>query len=230
MIKVVIPTYNELDQLSSLLPYLVDQSKEVNGRIVVADSPLSNDAVEVICKANEVQYIRCRHTGRAHQLNEGAQHQKMEAEILVFLHADVRPPVGFLKAIMKVVDEGKYKMGYFSYRFDVDKVMMRFNARFTRRKGLFSGGGDQMHFMTRACYELLGGYDERYSIMEDFDLMQRIKKQNIPYTIIDEPATVSSRKYKNNSWLKVNFYNLVAFSMFLLKMSPDRIKRFYTVK
>jgi len=82
--------------------------------------------------------------------------------------------------------------------------------------------------MTKSTYDSLGGYDETYVIMEDFALMRKMKKSNIPLTIVQERATVSSRKYVENSYLWVNLVNFVVFMAFLLGVSPKTLKKMYT--
>jgi len=63
--------------------------------------------------------------------------------------------------------------------------------------------------------------------MEDFDFFRRVRKNKIPFDIIQNMATVSSRKYANNSWLRVNFANLVVFILFLCYVKPVFIKSVY---
>jgi hypothetical protein len=41
--------------------------------------------------------------------------------------------------------------------------------------------------------------------MEDFEMIERIKKQKTPFAIIQSRATVSARKYKHNYLAKSKF-------------------------
>ncbi|MFZ1704532.1 MAG: hypothetical protein WAT79_09290, partial [Saprospiraceae bacterium] len=117
-----------------------------------------------------------------------------------------------------------FKFGFFSYQFSPDNFWLRINAQFTKNDGWFAGGGDQIHFIDRETFLAIGGYDEQFVIMEDFSFFRKIKKQKIAYCLINLPAKVSSRKYENNSYLKVNFTNLVAFILFSLKVPSVYIK------
>lgn len=157
-------------------------------------------------------------------MNEAAA--KARGDILVFLHADVIPPSTFIKDISDTINEG-FSYGYFSYKFEPSSFMLNINALFTHNNGLFAGGGDQIHFMTRELFLQMGGYDESYCIMEDFDFTRRVKKSGKPIKLIKNPAVVSSRKYKNNSWLKVNLLNLIAYFMFKMNFSPKKIRKLY---
>ena len=120
-----------------------------------------------------------------------------------------------------------FHFGFFAYRFEPTSFMLDLNASFTGKKGIFSGGGDQIQYMTKSLYDALNGYDENFCIMEDFDFFRRVRKNKIPFDIIQNMATVSSRKYANNSWLRVNFANLVVFILFLCYVKPVFIKSVY---
>jgi glycosyltransferase involved in cell wall biosynthesis len=169
-------------------------------------------------------YFKTGKSGRAAQMNTAAKLAK--GDILVFIHADVLPPSNFCESINKAISQG-YLFGFFAYRFDPSSFMLDINASFTGRKGIFAGGGDQIHFMHKSLYETLNGYDEKYKIMEDFDFTRRVIKAKIPYTIIQDKAIVSSRKYIHNSWLRVNIANLIAFIMFKLNIDSQIIKKYY---
>lgn len=163
-------------------------------------------------------------TRRSKQMNEGAK--QMKGDCIMFLHADVEPPNNFYESIKDSLDNG-FEAGCFSYQFDSKSFMLKINSLFTKQKNIFSGGGDQIQFITRNTFEELGGYCEQHDIMEDFEFFSRIKKHKIPYTIINSPAKVSARKYKNNSWLKVNLINLAAIMHYKVNHDPVKVKSFY---
>ena len=158
-------------------------------------------------------------------MNEGAR--IASGKVYMFLHADVYPPNSFEKDIMNEISKG-FKAGFFAYEFDPTNLWLSINAKFTRKAGLFAGGGDQCQFMTADVYNNFGGYDESFVIMEDFALIRKMKRKSIDLTIIQEPALVSSRKYKKNSYLWVNLVNFVVFMAFLLGVSPFTLKKMYS--
>ncbi len=80
--------------------------------------------------------------------------------------------------------------------------------------------------MTRALFEKLGGFNERFVIMEDFEIIQRIRK-TANFLLVPQDVIVSARKYETNGWLRVQLANLTAFTMFFLKLPPPRIARTY---
>jgi hypothetical protein len=100
------------------------------------------------------------------------------------------------------------------------------NSYGTRFPGLMSRGGDQTLFITRPLFDKLGGFRERYVVMEDFDIIARIRSM-ARFCIIPKDVIVSARKYEANSWLRVQIANLTAFSLFFMDVSPMRIARTY---
>lgn len=51
-------------------------------------------------------------------------------------------------------------------------------------------------------------------IMEDYDIIERIWEQEIPFRVIPRAVTVSARKYRANGWLRVQMANLEVFRMY----------------
>lgn len=221
-ISIVIPALNEEKNLSGLLPFL----KEAEGirEILVVDSPDSSDNTKNLCEKYGVKYLQVQKSGRAHQMNHGSQNSN--ANIVLFVHADVRPPDNFGEYIIETVESGN-QAGFFSYKFSPSNLWLNINSKFTKKDGWFAGGGDQCQFYKKSTFEKLGGYDESCVIMEDFDLIRKVKRNKIPYTIIDKQAIVSSRKYKENSYLWVNLVNLIVFTAFHLGVSPIKLKKIY---
>jgi len=223
-ISIIIPTLNEEKNLKSLLPYL-NEYKSPTTQIIVADACKTNDSTEGICDDNNAVRVECSQCSRASQMNAGAN--KADGEILYFVHADARPPKTFETDINNTISDN-YDFGIFSYKFDSDSFLLGINAKFTKRKGLFAGGGDQSIFMQKSIFEELGQFDTAYCIMEDFKLFHKAKKKGLRYRVVPNDVIVSARKYEKNSYLRVNFSNLVAFSMYHLGMHPTKIKKAYS--
>lgn len=223
-LDIVIPTLNESNNLKELLPYLRSNSPLNNTNIVVVDSVLSNDNSKSICLQHDTQYLKSSETQRSIQMNKASL--ESTADALLFVHADVRPPIDFYTQINQSLNLG-YKAGFFSYHFNSDNWLLKINAKTTKTDGWFAGGGDQCHFFDRSTFQKLGGYCSQHLIMEDFEMIDRLRMSNIKFNIIDSPAIVSSRKYNNNSYLKVNLINLITFIKYKRKTNSSEILKFY---
>lgn len=222
-LSVVIPCLNEEDNLKILLPFLT-QNGFNKLDIIVVDGGSRDNSVEIAHQFG-ARIIKTEVKHRAKQLNAGASHAN--EEIILFIHADVLPPKSFLKDILTHMRKG-FKGGWFSYTFDQSKGLLKVNEWFTHKKGLFSGGGDQCIFVLKTTFTEIKGFDENLQIMEDFDLTRNLKKNKVKTTLIKNNCTVSSRKYKNNSWIKVNLSNLLVFCMYLLGIESSKIKAVYS--
>ncbi|SFR48338.1 transferase 2, rSAM/selenodomain-associated [Robiginitalea myxolifaciens] len=221
MISIIIPVYNEVANLMKLLPSLSQLAKGHEVEIILSTGTCTQDYSGCRQVAPNLRILQGKRRGRAKQMNDGARDSN--GEILVFLHADVLPPPGFFEAIQQCLAEGN-DAGFFSYRFDSDSALLRINGRFTRKDGLFTGGGDQCLFIRSAVFERLGKFDEAQVIMEDFEFFRRMKKHEVPYTIVKKDLLVSARKYQSNSYLRINLTNLLLVILFKLGAGPQRLK------
>ena len=222
-LNVIIPAHNEEANLDILLGHLTKCTTNLPVEIRVVLSADTTDNSAAICDKYGVNYLNSSATQRSMQMNEGAR--LSTSPWLFFLHADVTLPTDFTELIRKELQHNE--AGFFNYEFDKLGFGLKFNASFVKKKGVFTGGGDQCHFLKKSTFEKLGGYNEEYCIMEDFELIDRIKKNKIPYSIIETPVIVSARKYEKNSWLKVSLINGYVFLLYKLGASPQRLQRGY---
>lgn len=221
MITIIVPAHNEQTNLESLLPQLVEFSTDCSVEIIVALSSENLDASETILNRENVKFTKCSEKGRAVQMNKAVD--LATGSVLVFLHADVKPPKSFLTDIMHTLDIG-YDAGFFSYRFDKKSFFLKINASFTSKNGIFTGGGDQCLFIKKEVFDDLGRFDENQVLMEDFEFFERMKKNGVRYKIIKNDLIVSARKYRNNSYLRVNLSNMLLVLLFKVGYPPKKLE------
>ncbi len=161
--------------------------------------------------------------GRADQMNHGARVAR--GNVLYFVHADTRPPAGYITDIQDSLRAGYY-MGGYRARFEAVHPLLALNSYFSRFNRLTCRGGDQTLFVTRALFNTLNGYDNYYEVMEDFDFIRRARRQT-RFRIIPREAEVSARKYQDNSYGRVTVANFIVFTMFRLGFSPQQLLRTY---
>lgn len=224
MISIIIPAHNEKENLKKLVPLLKATDGMVFCEIMIAVSSENSDGSEELLNNLEISFLKCKGMGRAVQMNEAAKIAK--GKILTFLHADVIPPKSFIKDIEKTIGED-FDAGFFSYRFDSESFFLKINASFTTRDSIFTGGGDQCLFIKKSIFEKLKGFDENQKLMEDFEFFDRMKKRKITYKIIKNDLIVSARKYKNNSYLRVNLSNMLLLILYRFGYSSKKLKRLY---
>jgi len=210
-LHLIIPALNEADNLRELLPYLRSELNR-RGRITVADGGSTDATQSVIGENPGVHHLQCDRCGRAQQMNEAAVVDQSDFDVVYFVHADTRPPAGFYDDIKRSIAEG-YPVGCYRFKFDTRHPLLKINAYFTRFKGLACRGGDQSLFLTTDTFRNLGGFRDM-RIMEDYDIIERVWEQGIPFRVIPRSVTVSARKYRVNGWVRVQLANLKVFRMY----------------
>jgi rSAM/selenodomain-associated transferase 2 len=225
LLSIIIPVYNEKENLLKKLSFLCEQANKFPLEIIISNSPDTSDTSLEVCKAfDKVSCFTSNKKGRAAQMNFGARIAK--GDVLLFLHADVTLPEDFYTQIQEATSN-RSKAGFFAYKFDKDSLFLNFNSKFTKKDGLFAGGGDQCQFFTKETFARLKGFNEAFCIMEDFEMIDRVRKHKIPFVIIQSKAIVSARKYENNSWLKVNLINGYVFIKYKFGVSPEKLQKTY---
>ncbi|MGE0590234.1 MAG: TIGR04283 family arsenosugar biosynthesis glycosyltransferase [Cyclobacteriaceae bacterium] len=221
-ISVIIPTFNEDQNIGQLVDFILVHGQGIVSEVIVVDGNSTDSTVEVAVEAG-ARVLRCATKSRAAQMNLGAS--EATGHILYFVHADIKLVDSFVTDISEALNSG-FDAGCYRYKFDSKKSILKFNAYFTRFNRIMCRGGDQTLFIKRNVFEALGRFNERFVIMEDYDLIRRIQKR-YKFRIIPKSILVSDRKYHSNSWLRVQLANLTIFMMYLSGVSPQKMARYY---
>lgn len=221
-ISIIIPVYNESENIGRLVNYLVQHKRELVGEILVVDAGSKDDTIEMATKAGAVAVVSPQ-KGRAAQMDYGAS--MANGDILYFIHADTFPPVSFASDIMEAITKG-YGLGRYRTKFDSPKWYLKINAWFTRFDWFICMGGDQTLFITKDLYLQASGFKPDLLIMEEFEFVQRARKLS-SYKIFNRPALVSARKYDTNSWWQVQMANRKIVSMYKKGSSQNEMVAMY---
>ncbi|MEQ9468086.1 MAG: TIGR04283 family arsenosugar biosynthesis glycosyltransferase [Ekhidna sp.] len=225
MISIIIPTLNEEKYLGSLLRFLQYHADRSKYEVIVVDGGSEDQTPQIAKSFQIVRFYQSNQTSRAHQMNQGAKVAKVD--ILYFVHADVKLVESFVDDISKEINSGT-ESGCYRYRFTKPHhPLLHINGFFTRFPFSWCRGGDQTLFISKDRFEQLGGFDESFVIMEDYEFLDRLSKAGICFKVIPRSIEVSARKYLNNSYWKVQMINLKAMSMYKRGVSPDAIRSFY---
>jgi rSAM/selenodomain-associated transferase 2 len=209
-LSVIIPTFNEQDNIEKLVNFFLLSQQKNNIEIIIVDGGSTDETSNIVNRIKTVQFYVSSKKGRAAQMNFGAT--KATGEIFYFVHADVIPVQNFYQDIFTAIHH-KIDFGCYRYIFDSPSKMLKFNAFMTRFNTIWAGGGDQTLFIKKEVFYMLNGFDEKLLIMEDFDLVKRAKKNKFNFSILPFSVMVSARKYVHNSWLKVQYANtLIVFA------------------
>lgn len=221
-ISIIIPVLNEAEGIAQLLKHLRNNSWPENIlEIIVVDGGSTDATVEVAKKAGATLVNSAK--SRARQMNAGAH--SAAGPLLYFLHADSFPPAQFDASILEAVKNG-YSAGCFRLKFDYRHPLLDFSAWCTRFDVPAFRFGDQSLFVTKKVFEASGRFREDLVVMEDNEIMARLKKQAC-FTILPESVLTSARKYlKNGVWRLQFLFTLIYFG-YHLGVSQEKLVRFY---
>ena len=221
MISIIIPTYNEENELPKLLHHLKHYG-EANVEIIVVDGG-SLDNTQKVARAHNVTFLESPKKGRASQMNHGAANTI--GEILYFVHADTLPPLSFVKDIYTAINNG-FELGRYCSAYQSSRLLLKLNEVLSGIDSFAGMGGDQTLFVSKQLFNSCRGFNDEMKIMEEFDFCQRARKLG-KYKIIRKPVFISARKYENNSWLTVQKANLKVFRMYSQGASQNELVATY---
>lgn len=216
-ISVIIPTYNEEENIAKTIETVREYGDQIK-EIIVVDGGSRDKTVER-AKSCEIEVLTSPQKGRAAQMNYGAEHA--EGEILYFLHADSLPPEGFTSQIKNAVQVG-HKAGCFQLAFDRDHMLLNFYAWCTRFDIDAFRFGDQSLFITRTAFQKIGGFREDHIVMEDNEIIRRIKQQ-FSFKILDDSVITSARKYERVGVVKLQLLFTLIFVLYHLGVEQEKL-------
>lgn len=222
MISIIIPTYNEAENIGTLIGYIRSVAINHPFEIIVSDAG-STDATVRIASDAGAMVLHSPKKGRAAQMNFGAS--MATGMIFYFVHADTIPPKNIFQLI-QAATVANFEAGRCYTKFNSPSLLLKLNAFFTRFDWFVCYGGDQTFFIARTLFEFIGGFNEQKLIMEDYDITQRAKEKG-KYIVFKEPALVNVRKYQRNGWLKVQKANYKAVQLYKSGASSEAIASFY---
>jgi rSAM/selenodomain-associated transferase 2 len=217
-VSVIIPTYNEEDSIATTIDTVREHGENQILKIIVVDGGSNDKTVE---RANScgVDVLKSPRKGRAAQMNFGAAHA--EGDILYFLHADSLPPENFTSQIQSAIQQG-FDAGCFQLAFDRDHVLLNFYAWCTRFDINAFRFGDQSLFITRKAFNEVGGFREDHIVMEDNEIIRRIKQQ-FSFKILDDSVITSARKYNQVGVLKLQLIFTLIFLLYHLGFEQSKL-------
>lgn len=219
-ISIIIPTLNEAENIKEAI---ATTQPNTNIEVIVIDGGSQDDTV-AIAQSLGVKVISSS-PGRAAQMNTGAV--AATEEILLFLHADTCLPTGFNDMVRTALQQPGTVAGAFKLRIDASLFSLRWVEWGINVRSHFyqMPYGDQAIFLTKAVFQQIGGFPE-LPIMEDFELMRRLKRIG-RIVIIPTPVVTSARRWLQKGVFKTTLLNQIVIIAYLLGVSPERIRRWY---
>jgi rSAM/selenodomain-associated transferase 2 len=206
MFSIIIPVLHETEIINLLLESLKDITKDYSAEIIIVDGSPTQDTLAVITDTS-VQKLHSIQ-GRAVQMNTGAAHAT--GEILVFLHADTFLPPNALSKIQNCLQNPDIVGGAFTSQPNSRNRFIQaiYKTSMLRAHITRAPYGDQVIFLRKTFFDTLGGY-ANLPLMEDVELMRRVKKKGGRIMILPDIALTSARRWTQEgilySWLRDNY-------------------------
>lgn len=222
--SIIIPVLHESDGIHSLIYRLRKQHAHERIEIIVVDGSAEKDTINAIDNKEIITLVSG--AGRAQQMNAGAA--RARGEILIFLHADTRLPSSALAAIRAALANRHYVGGAFDLGICSDRLVYKVIARVASYRSRLTRipYGDQALFFRRGYFMALGGYRE-IPLMEDVELMHRIKKRGDTICILPDRVFTSPRRWEEEGILCCTLRNWILTALYFLGVPPHRLEHYY---
>lgn len=218
--SVIVPVLGEEDIINGLVDHIrtVGYGRQVE--IVVADGHPERTTLAALTRDGILAVPAP--AGRARQMNAAARHAS--GDVLVFLHADSRLPVGAFEAMEEVLADQALAGGAFDLGIRSGRWSLRLIARAASLRSRLTRVpyGDQAIFLIRRAFEALGGYRDM-PILEEVDLMRRLKQAGMRIGFARGRAVTSPRRWEAEGVWKRTFTNWAIILLYLLGVPAGRL-------
>ena len=224
LFSVIIPVLHESESINTLIKNLGEVPTQYTIELIVVDGSDRQDTINAIHFQNVISLVSAE--GRGRQMNAGAS--VAHGDVLVFLHADTIVPSNAFSCMEAALKDeqvvgGAFDLGIRSNRF-IFKVIGKIaslSSRFTRIPY-----GDQTIFMRSAYFHAIGGYRE-IPLMEDVELMQRIKRRGDTICILSEKVSTAPRRWEREGIIYCTLRNWFVLLLYYCGVSPQRLINYY---
>ena len=222
--SIVVPVFQEGERINGLIEYVNRLDSDGNAEIIIVDGTQENDTLRAI-RSNSVIKISSEQ-GRAKQMNAGASVAR--GEILIFLHADTELPIHALRKIGSFIEQTEYVGGAFDLDIKSDKRIFKVIGTLSSLRSRLNRipFGDQAIFIRREYFNRIGRYKE-IPLMEDVELLRRIKKSGDRIRIFRDRVMTSPRRWEKEGVIYCTLRNWVLQALYLLGVSPEKFTNFY---
>jgi len=219
-ISIIIPVLNEANTINGVLARILGAS---NLEVIVADGG-SQDETVALAQSVGVKVIAAT-GGRASQMNAGAA--VATGSILLFLHADTHLPPAFDTFVRQVLLDTGTIAGAFELRIDAELWGIRLIEKMVNLRSHFLSlpYGDQAIFLKASIFKKIGGFPN-LPIMEDFELMRRLKRYG-KIAIAPAPVLTSGRRWQKLGVVRTTLINQLIIIGYFLGVPPAKLARWY---
>jgi rSAM/selenodomain-associated transferase 2 len=223
-ISVIVPVMKEAEEINRFIWHLGSLRKGNDVEIIIADGDPHGSTLNAIKEGTVIGVLSQK--GRGRQMNAGAV--AATGEILLFLHADTFLPSAAFERVVDVMQTGRYSGGAFNLGIDSGRTALRIVERAASIRSRITRipYGDQAIFIRRDIFQDMGGFMD-IPIMEDVDLMHRLKRAGHRIVIISNKVRTSPRRWEKEGIIYCTLRNWTLVMLYMLGVNPEKLARFY---
>jgi rSAM/selenodomain-associated transferase 2 len=197
MLSIIIPCLNEAESIADTLAALAPARRR-GAEVIVVDGGSDDGTADRAAPMADAVISAAR--GRASQMNAGAR--RARGEILLFLHADSRPPEAADGLVIDGLKRASRSWGRFDVSIDGAHPLLRAVERLMNLRSRLTGiaTGDQGIFITRTLFTAAGGFPN-IPLMEDIELSRRLKRFGPPLCLRHRIVT-SGRRWEKRGVIR----------------------------
>jgi rSAM/selenodomain-associated transferase 2 len=222
-VSVIIPVLGEGPSIAAIVENLFVLGGREHTEVVVVDADPLGGTIVHLSGTRAVAMTAPK--GRAQQMNAGAR--VAGGDVFLFLHADTTLPVNGFELIRPAIESGCVA-GAFDLAISSPRAAMSLIARVTSLRARLTRVpfGDQAIFVRADYFRAIGGY-ALIPIMEDVELMRRIKRRGDEIAILPAKVHTSARRWEREGLVRCTLRNWVLRLLFVLGVPPVHLARFY---
>lgn len=223
-ISTILPVLKESERINEVIAHLRELRSEAGMEIIVVDGDPQGGTIKTIRDREVITAISEK--GRACQMNYGTT--LATGAILLFLHVDTLLPVDALIRIKAAMNDSRYVAGAFDLGIDTEQRIFRITEKYVALRTRLTRVpfGDQAIFIRKNYFDKIGGY-KNIPLMEDVEIMRRIRKQGDKIFIIPEKVMTSARRWEKEGILYCAFRNWALQLSYALGVPPERLVKWY---
>lgn len=223
-ISVIIPVLHEASGINRIIGHIRTLEHGDSVEIIVIDGDAERSTIKAIQDPLVIKAVSGQ--GRSIQMNRGAA--LSSGEIMLFLHADTFLPHDAFVLIQQAMKDGTVAAGSFELGIDSDRWCFRITEAYVRLRTRLTKVpfGDQAIFVRKDFFNTIGGYLS-IPLMEDVDLMRRIKSHGGRIAIVPRQVSTSARRWEKEGVLFCTIRNLGLQLLFRFGVRPEQLARWY---
>ena len=222
--SIIIPVLHESELINTQLEAVKHLETDEPFEIIVVDGSPTLDTLQVITD-NTIIAASCQQ-GRGHQMNVGAKHAS--GDILVFLHVDTILPKHALLLIRKTLQNERIVGGAFTLQIQSPRFILRMVAAFStfRSRITHAPYGDQVIFLRKSYFDAIGGYQD-IPLMEDVELMRRIRKKKGNIIVLSTAVLTSARRWDQEGLFYATIRDTIIIFLYWCGIPAEKLAKFY---